>query len=158
MQGDADTVSLLLSRGADVRRRLRGGGTCLHVAVRHNHAACVKALLAHGADADTADADGETCLDLAERLALPDVVALLVRAAVSRNVDNTLAESRSRDEVRSSQHAQLTGFYCVPCGQQRSPVRKQEPCACLKAARGCPGPVESMHARACTDVAPATQA
>ena len=94
-------MALLLSKGADVQRCLRGGGTCLHVAVRREHAAAAKTLLAHGADPDAADVDGETSLELAERLALPDMVACLVHAAVGRTVDKTLEASRSRDEVRA---------------------------------------------------------
>ncbi|MBN2582317.1 MAG: ankyrin repeat domain-containing protein [Planctomycetes bacterium] len=74
----ADMVRLLVSLGADVRRRGRDGGTALHEVVSgEDRAEAVRALLEAGADANAKNHWNSTPLAIAEQDEQPEVAALL---------------------------------------------------------------------------------
>lgn len=99
MQDDAETLKLLIIRGADVQKRLKQGTTCLHAAVRAQSKACIYALLSHGADPAAQDDDGMSSIDLAERLAYPEVLAQLVGRSVQSHVESAILASEQRLQV-----------------------------------------------------------
>ena len=63
--GHLETVRVLVSAGADVKARLRGGYTPLHVASWQGHLPVVQVLLESGADVNARDDRGATPLYLA---------------------------------------------------------------------------------------------
>lgn len=63
--GQAEIVSLLLDRGADINARGAGGYTALHLAAQQGNEAMIRLLLEHMADINAATEDGETAMDLA---------------------------------------------------------------------------------------------
>jgi ankyrin repeat protein len=101
MQDDDAMIALLAARGADVGAQLRSGTTCLHEAVRHKCMAALRALLLRGADPNASDKDGWSAVDMAETFAMPEALALLIGAAVGKQVDNSLQESEQRQQVES---------------------------------------------------------
>ena len=80
-------AELLLSRGADVERRTRGGDTALLLALREGKHDMATWLLDRGARAEAVDARSRTVLFLAVTSGYPDVGRLLERAGVKQQVD-----------------------------------------------------------------------
>jgi Ankyrin repeats (many copies) len=106
VQDDADMISLLVTRGANVNQRLRSNSNCLHAAVRNGSLAAVRALLAKGADVTALDDEGHSAAQLAEDFALPAVLASLLGAEIATCVDSSLEASRLRQQVRcAAKHA-----------------------------------------------------
>ena len=103
-------IALLVARGADVHQRLRCGGACLHEAVKRGSLAATRALTARGADPNTADGEGLTAIQLAEQLALPQVLAALISAAVTASVDLSLRAATQREQVLTTL---LSLFVCM---------------------------------------------
>src|SRR5262249_19225409 len=66
-RGEADLVSLLIARGADVNVTSTEGSTALMAAAERGRADTVERLLRGGASVDTTDEGGETALMLAAR-------------------------------------------------------------------------------------------
>jgi ankyrin repeat protein len=98
-QDDADMIALLVSRGADVAQCTRNGGTALHAAVRNDCSSAARALLQCGASPLTPDSEGRSCLDLAELLAQPHMLQMLLCAEVSGRVQAFFRESAERQQV-----------------------------------------------------------
>lgn len=79
MRGNADTVKILLSKGARPNDTDSSGRTALIHSVRHP--AVVRLLLGHRARTDLRDRDGRTALDHARRRKASETVGLLRRAS-----------------------------------------------------------------------------
>jgi ankyrin repeat protein len=77
--GEAETVVLLLSRGADANAKGANGVTPLHSAAKHDFRAIAERLIAAGADMDARDAHGRTPFSYARRRGSLDVMFLLKR-------------------------------------------------------------------------------
>jgi ankyrin repeat protein len=80
----ADTVKLLLGRGADIEAKNNDGATPLILAASRadaEHVKIVKLLLAHGAQVEAKDAQGATALDRARKQRRTAIVGLLKAAA-----------------------------------------------------------------------------
>ena len=61
-EGQAETVALLLDRGADVNARDKDGGTPLHTAAVKGHTKAARIILNKGVDLNARDEDGHTPL------------------------------------------------------------------------------------------------
>lgn len=110
LQDDADMVALLVARGAKVNLQLHHGDTSLHVAIVHEASRAVKELLAKGADLNMQDGDGVTGIELAERRALPHILALLVGAAVQQEADASFARA---DRIKEQRIATRKVGHCI---------------------------------------------
>lgn len=77
-QGDAATVGVLVSRGAELDPGNEVAQTPLHLAARYGHAAAAESLLAHGAQVDSRAAGGYTPLSIAAGHGRAPVVELLL--------------------------------------------------------------------------------
>jgi len=79
-----EMVSGLLSHGADVNARARGGWTPLMVASQSGHVAVVKVLLEHKADVNAVTEKGASALAVARQTNKTDVVEVLEQAGATR--------------------------------------------------------------------------
>ncbi len=105
---DAQTIDLLLERGADVKAKDRQGETLLVVALKRDLPAVALRLLERGADVNVTDLFGRPAIVLAvERVHSPDDVELwnLVRAMLDKG-----AEVNARDSDRSTIAFSEPGF------------------------------------------------
>ena len=74
---DADTMQLLLARGADANARQQFGFTALHTAAQHGDEAIVNLLLAFGADTRVSAESGMTPAALAAQYKHPEIAKRL---------------------------------------------------------------------------------
>jgi ankyrin repeat protein len=75
--GDLQKVEALLSAGADVNAKAKGGSTALMYASGKGHRSVVELLLAQGADVNAKDKDGSTALMAASGKGHRSIVKLL---------------------------------------------------------------------------------
>jgi ankyrin repeat protein len=81
--GQYEAVKLLISRGADVNKRMKRGQTALMFASYYGHTELVKLLLASGADVNT-DFEGDTALSWAKQQGHAEIVSLLIATGATR--------------------------------------------------------------------------
>ena len=77
IQGHAEVIRSLQSKGADVNASNANGRTALILATAAGRPGAVAALLQSGADASAKDRNGTTALMLAEKLGRPRIAKLL---------------------------------------------------------------------------------
>jgi ankyrin repeat protein len=88
--GCSETVSLLLSKGADPKAKAKQGETALQIATDANDLDTMRLLLAKGAEPDAADETGTTPLQLAaSNCSLPAINMLLSRGARVNSVNTS---------------------------------------------------------------------
>ena len=87
--GDADTIRLLLQRGANASARNRYGVTPLSLAATNGDAAAIRTLLVAGADPNTTVTEGQTVLMMAARTGRPEAIDVLVEAGANVNARET---------------------------------------------------------------------
>lgn len=85
MQGDIETVNLLLESGADVNRVQADGATALQWAAYHGNADMVALLLEAGADPSIANRNGSTPMWLAASRGDSDVIEILLEGGADAN-------------------------------------------------------------------------
>jgi ankyrin repeat protein len=85
IKGEAETVRVLLSGGADVNAKNDSGGTALMLASYTGEAETVRALLSGGADVNARDDDGVTALKLAKLKNHNEIVQILKQAGARTN-------------------------------------------------------------------------
>lgn len=78
--GWADSVRMMLDKGADCNARAANGATVLSFAVNSKNARLVKLLLERGANVNTRDGQGTTLLADAATFSTPEIIALLKQA------------------------------------------------------------------------------
>jgi ankyrin repeat protein len=76
--GHADTVRILLNRGADVNAKEHNGDTALHGAASAGHIDVVRLLLEKGGDIGMANKTGKTPFDMAEEKGHTAVVEMML--------------------------------------------------------------------------------
>lgn len=86
--GELDTISYLLKKGADVNERVASGTTPLHTAAHWNRAHAAVLLIKKGADVHALDDLSNTPLHEASRHLYPAAAEVLVRAGAIVNAGN----------------------------------------------------------------------
>jgi ankyrin repeat protein len=84
---------LLLRAGANPDRKMTGGDTPLHAAVRRGHVEMVAMLAAARPDFRRYDAEGRTALGLAATLAQYDIATILIKQGAPIEIGNKYAHS-----------------------------------------------------------------
>ena len=88
--GHAETVSVLLERGANINAKNKDGQTALHGAAKNGHAETVSVLLDRGADIEAEDKDGKTPLYLAKINNHEGLAIALVKAGLILTLNKSL--------------------------------------------------------------------
>jgi hypothetical protein len=83
-KGDAETVEMLLKKGANPNYRDKDGWTPLHVAAYHNRADVAELLLEKGADPTIRDKDDKSPLDVARERGQGEVARVIEKFTASR--------------------------------------------------------------------------
>ncbi|HLJ55393.1 MAG TPA: ankyrin repeat domain-containing protein [Chthonomonadaceae bacterium] len=82
--GWADSVQIMLDKGADINARGVNGVTVLSFAVTSRNAELVKLLISCGVNVNARDAQGKSVLTEAYMISTPEIVEMLKRAGATR--------------------------------------------------------------------------
>ncbi|KAF9772788.1 hypothetical protein IL306_009473 [Fusarium sp. DS 682] len=132
LNGNMETLRLLIRREANINAADEQGGTPLHLAVRNRHLECIALLLQHGADVNVKANDRSTPLHDASRNADEDSIRLLLNAGADLTV-TTLEEGLPspidilREKVRAEGDEEIRGRYTLILCEMMERLAERDP-------------------------------
>ena len=116
VDGDAETVGVLIKHGADIdARNADNGETPLHTTLRGSKEGGVETLLSFGADCDAADNDGNTPLHVAAQgsyLSVDERVELFLKHEANPNARNKMRETPLHKLARADEPVETLRLLC----------------------------------------------